>query len=165
MLAVDPKQCRTIHNLTHLAQTHPHTQCNIGSVYTELYNISHRVTVKSWLSALLLLIITDALFWGLTVACSTFVSPVSRRMANLSFVLWQVKIYQHLPWISLHLVYPNTHQTIERCTRAHLSVPVSVLPPHPPTHPPSTTSTIHHPPSTIHHPPSTIHQKEKLQVK
>ncbi|XP_031556161.1 phosphatidylinositol-glycan biosynthesis class W protein-like [Actinia tenebrosa] len=49
-----------------------------------------RDTFSSWLKAFILLVLLDILFWVLTITCSNNVQPVSRRMANLTFVLWQM---------------------------------------------------------------------------
>ena len=50
----------------------------------------HRNTVGQWIKALFILITVDVLFYLSVYASEQFISPISRRMANLSFVLWQV---------------------------------------------------------------------------
>jgi len=54
--------------------------------------LSHRNTVGQWIKALFILITTDVLFYLSVYASEQFISPISRRMANLSFVLWQVQL-------------------------------------------------------------------------
>lgn len=49
-----------------------------------------RNTVGQWTKALFVLLTADVVFLLLVQASQHFVSPISRRMANLSFVLWQV---------------------------------------------------------------------------
>ena len=38
----------------------------------------------------LIMVLLDALFWLLTSGCDTHIEPISRRFANLSYVLWMV---------------------------------------------------------------------------
>ena len=52
----------------------------------------YRNTLGQWIKALFILIAIDVLFYLLVYASQQLVSPISRRMANLSFVLWQVYI-------------------------------------------------------------------------
>ncbi|XP_032235707.2 phosphatidylinositol-glycan biosynthesis class W protein isoform X2 [Nematostella vectensis] len=47
-------------------------------------------TFASWMTVFFVLFSLDALFWIGTLLCSHNISPVSRRLANLSFVLWQM---------------------------------------------------------------------------
>ena len=49
-----------------------------------------RNTVGQWIKAFLILVTIDVTFYALVHISQQFVSPISRRMANLSFVLWQV---------------------------------------------------------------------------
>ncbi|KAL9951544.1 hypothetical protein ACROYT_G044220 [Oculina patagonica] len=49
-----------------------------------------RNTLGQWIKALSILISIDIVFYLLVYASQQFISPISRRMANLSFVLWQV---------------------------------------------------------------------------
>ena len=51
----------------------------------------YRNTLGQWTKALFILITIDAFFYLLVYTSQQFVSPISRRMANLSFVLWQVR--------------------------------------------------------------------------
>jgi len=50
-----------------------------------------RNTVGQCIKALFILITVDVLFYHSVYASEQFISPISRRMANLSFVLWQVQ--------------------------------------------------------------------------
>ena len=54
--------------------------------------LSYRTTVGQWIKALFILITVDMLFYLLVYASDQLISPISRRMANLSFVLWQVQL-------------------------------------------------------------------------
>ena len=56
-----------------------------------LSSYHHRSTVGQWIKAFFVLVTADVVFYLLLEASQLYVSPISRRMANLSFVLWQVK--------------------------------------------------------------------------
>ena len=43
----------------------------------------------------LILITIDVIFYTLAHASQQFVSPISRRMANVSFALWQVSLTEN----------------------------------------------------------------------
>ncbi|XP_068725962.1 phosphatidylinositol-glycan biosynthesis class W protein-like isoform X1 [Montipora capricornis] len=49
-----------------------------------------RNTVGQWVKVLLVLITIDVVFYFFVQVSQLLVSPISRRMANLSYVLWQV---------------------------------------------------------------------------
>ena len=74
-----------------------YTFCNN---FYDVLSCTHRNTVGQWLKVLLVLITIDVVFYFFVQASQLLVSPISRRMANLSYVLWQVKthvtLYQYL---------------------------------------------------------------------
>ncbi|KAK3698171.1 hypothetical protein QZH41_019270, partial [Actinostola sp. cb2023] len=61
-----------------------------GSMASWCSILSSRDTVGSWCKAFFILLLLDAVFWILTVTCRHYITPVSRRIANLTFVLWQM---------------------------------------------------------------------------
>ena len=59
-----------------------------------------RNTVGHWIKAFLILVTIDVTFYALVHISQQFVSPISRRMANLSFVLWQVCLQDNVDFIT-----------------------------------------------------------------
>uniref|UniRef100_A0A3P9IQS8 Phosphatidylinositol-glycan biosynthesis class W protein n=1 Tax=Oryzias latipes TaxID=8090 RepID=A0A3P9IQS8_ORYLA len=55
-----------------------------------LYVMQPRFHVKEWLKMLLNLLFCSFFLYCVLFACQTFVEPVSRRLANLPFVIWSV---------------------------------------------------------------------------
>ncbi|CAH1773466.1 unnamed protein product [Owenia fusiformis] len=49
-----------------------------------------RERLKDWLWLLLEIVLLDLLSWGLYFVCDRHIEPISRRMANISFVIWMV---------------------------------------------------------------------------
>ena len=41
------------------------------------------------------MMLLDAMFWLLTSHCGTYIEPISRRFANLSYILWMVSVGIH----------------------------------------------------------------------
>lgn len=42
------------------------------------------------MAVVLIMVLLDAMFWLLTSGCDTHIEPISRRFANLSYILWMV---------------------------------------------------------------------------
>ena len=38
------------------------------------------------------MVLLDTMFWLLTSRCGTYIEPISRRFANLSYILWMVSV-------------------------------------------------------------------------
>ena len=57
--------------------------------------LTFRNTVGQWIKEFLILITIDVTFYTLAHASQQFVSPISRRMANVSFALWQVSLTEN----------------------------------------------------------------------
>lgn len=70
-----------------------------------MFLFSYRNTVGQWIKALFILVTVDILFYLLVYASEQFISPISRRMANLSFVLWQVQ-FTYVVYSLIVLVSP-----------------------------------------------------------
>ena len=57
--------------------------------------LTFRNTVGQWIKEFLILITIDVTFYTLAHTSQQFVSPISRRMANVSFALWQVSLTEN----------------------------------------------------------------------
>ncbi|KAF6738529.1 Phosphatidylinositol-glycan biosynthesis class W protein [Oryzias melastigma] len=55
-----------------------------------LFVMQPKSHVKDWLKMLVNLFFSSLILYGVLFACQTFVEPVSRRLANLPFVIWSV---------------------------------------------------------------------------
>lgn len=55
--------------------------------------ISSRTELKQWIVVLCVLIAADVCFWILLHFTQIHVDPVSRRIANLPYVIWMVRIF------------------------------------------------------------------------
>ncbi|XP_070699891.1 phosphatidylinositol-glycan biosynthesis class W protein [Pempheris klunzingeri] len=62
----------------------------MAGVQVGLYVMQPRSHVRQWLKALCNLFLGSFVLYAALSPCQTFVDPVSRRMANLSFCLWSV---------------------------------------------------------------------------
>ncbi|XP_058856951.1 phosphatidylinositol-glycan biosynthesis class W protein-like [Acipenser ruthenus] len=60
----------------------------MAGVQVGLYVMEKRTLVKDWIKAILWLLLASFGLWTLLHVCQSFVEPVSRRMANLSYLLW-----------------------------------------------------------------------------
>ncbi|NXY51285.1 PIGW protein, partial [Ceuthmochares aereus] len=60
----------------------------MASVQVGLYLLKCRNSVKSWIEAVCFLLLTALLLFLLLHVSQTYVDPVSRRMANLSYCIW-----------------------------------------------------------------------------
>ncbi|XP_036381556.1 phosphatidylinositol-glycan biosynthesis class W protein [Megalops cyprinoides] len=60
----------------------------IAGVQVGLYVMQKRTLVKDWIKAICHLLLASFVLWAVLYICQTFVEPVSRRMANLSFCIW-----------------------------------------------------------------------------
>ncbi|XP_053187850.1 phosphatidylinositol-glycan biosynthesis class W protein [Scomber japonicus] len=62
----------------------------MAGVQIGLYVMQPRTQVREWLKALFNIMLGSLVLYAALYACQTFVEPVSRRFANLSFCLWSV---------------------------------------------------------------------------
>ncbi|XP_061596947.1 phosphatidylinositol-glycan biosynthesis class W protein [Cololabis saira] len=62
----------------------------LAGVQIGLYVMQPRSQVREWLRMLFHLLLGSVVLYAALCTCQTFVEPVSRRSANLSFVLWIV---------------------------------------------------------------------------
>ncbi|KAJ8412397.1 hypothetical protein AAFF_G00127330 [Aldrovandia affinis] len=60
----------------------------LAGVQVGLYVMQSRSLVKDWIKAIYKLLLVSFVLWVALYICQTFVEPVSRRMANLSFCIW-----------------------------------------------------------------------------
>lgn len=61
------------------------------------------------------MMLLDTMFWLLTSHCGTYIEPISRRFANLSYILWMVSVdilWAHTfvlaPYLQVYL-YPHIY--------------------------------------------------------
>ncbi|XP_047463199.1 phosphatidylinositol-glycan biosynthesis class W protein [Mugil cephalus] len=62
----------------------------LSGVQVGYYVMQQRSNVREWLKALFYLLLGTSVMYIALVVCQTLVEPVSRRMANLPFVIWTV---------------------------------------------------------------------------
>ncbi|KAJ8342903.1 hypothetical protein SKAU_G00328310 [Synaphobranchus kaupii] len=62
----------------------------LAGVQVGLYVMQSRTLVKDWIKAICNLLLGSFGLFAILYVCQTFVDPVSRRMANLSFCVWTV---------------------------------------------------------------------------
>ena len=55
-----------------------------------MYHSVFRQMVKEYTRVLVGLVVLDILFWLLTASSNVYVEPVSRRYANMTYILWIV---------------------------------------------------------------------------
>ena len=55
-----------------------------------LFCVLPRRTLREFIPVVLSMVLLDAFFWVLTSRCGTHIEPISRRFANLSYILWMV---------------------------------------------------------------------------
>ncbi|KAL4660613.1 phosphatidylinositol-glycan biosynthesis class W protein [Arapaima gigas] len=60
----------------------------MAGVQVGLYVMQVRTQVRNWIKVICMLLLTSFILFAALYICQTFVEPVSRRMANLSFCLW-----------------------------------------------------------------------------
>ena len=91
--------------------------------------LTFRNTVGQWIKEFLILITIDVIFYILAHASQQFVSPILRKMANVSFALWQISLTENRsPLYKLEMVQEikswllrNTAQEIYVSERARLN--------------------------------------------
>ena len=91
--------------------------------------LTFRNTVGQWINEFLILITIDVIFYILAHVSQQFVSPISRKMANVSFALWQISLTENRsPLYKLEMVQEikswllrNTAQEIYVSERARLN--------------------------------------------
>lgn len=73
---------------------------SLNNYYCLLYLTFRERKIIDWIYCLLVLVMLSGLCYGGLQATSSLIQPVSRRMANLSFVLWIVSNNNNrLSWI------------------------------------------------------------------
>ncbi|XP_078278728.1 phosphatidylinositol-glycan biosynthesis class W protein [Rhinoraja longicauda] len=74
----------------------------MAGVQVGIFIMKRRMLVKDWIKVMGCLAMSTFVLLLLLHACEALVEPVSRRMANLAFVLWTVE--HSLVFISLHML-------------------------------------------------------------